>query len=341
MNVEVKSFVAVALVLLSSRENVLGSVVMDVSQRQIDFVADLSQGDRSGQSFVAQATGDLIGIRIPFQAAGFGPDFPAGSDATIRLRKLHNEIPYENPLAIGYATAESLSTTEPIWLEILFEEPYYQHRGERLAFMIELETSGENGWNDAGMTMSDPIKWGSLFHADWLEPFANPVTHTQLDLAFETLVDLAGDFDGDGTLGHGDIDILLAAIDTGFEDLEHDLDRSGSVDISDVFYFAEVLFGTWLGDANLDGEFNTSDFVRLWQSSEYEDNIPNNSTWADGDWNGDREFNSDDFVLAFRGRGYEAGPRVAFVPEPLAVPISAALACLGLAVRHRRLVRSL
>ncbi len=337
MNAEVKTFFIVAMVLFSSGGSVLANVVADVSQRQIDFVADFSQGDRSGQSFVAQSTGDLVGIRIAFQAAGFGPDFPAGSDTTIRLRKLRNGIPYEDPLAIGYATPELLSTTEPTWLEILFEEPYYQHRGENLAFMIELASAGANGWNDVGMTMSDPIKWGSHFHADWSEPFAAPVSFTELDLAFETLVDLAGDFNDDGILAHADIDTLLAAIDAGIENLEHDLDRSGSVDISDVFYFAEVIFGTWLGDANLDGEFNSSDFVQLWQASEYEDSIANNSTWADGDWNGDREFDSNDFVLAFMGRGYEAGPRVAFVPEPTSTLGVALLTSWRLAVRRRRM----
>jgi hypothetical protein len=59
-----------------------------------------------------------------------------------------------------------------------------------------------------------------------------------------------------------------------------------------------------VGDSNEDGVFDTNDLLLAFQSGEYEDNVPNNSAWADGDWNGDGEFTSADLVLAFQVGGY-------------------------------------
>jgi hypothetical protein len=68
----------------------------------------------------------------------------------------------------------------------------------------------------------------------------------------------------------------------------------------------------------LDGEFNSTDFVAVFQLGQYEDRIANNSTWASGDWNNDTEFDSRDFVEAFQDGGFERGPLAATstVPEP-------------------------
>lgn len=77
------------------------------------------------------------------------------------------------------------------------------------------------------------------------------------------------------------------------------------------------LMNTYIGDSNLDGEFNSSDFVVVFSAGQYEDGVAGNSGWAEGDWNGDGEFDSSDFVVAFTDGGYEIGPRVAAaVPEP-------------------------
>ena len=76
---------------------------------------------------------------------------------------------------------------------------------------------------------------------------------------------------------------------------------------------------TFLGDSNLDGEFSSRDFVVVFQSAEYEDDLVANSGWADGDWNGDKEFNTRDFVDAFQSAAYEKGTRqmaINAVPEP-------------------------
>ena len=53
------------------------------------------------------------------------------------------------------------------------------------------------------------------------------------------------------------------------------------------------------GDANADGRFDLEDLVLVFEAGEYEDDVLQNSTFAEGDWNNDGEFTSDDLVLAF------------------------------------------
>jgi hypothetical protein len=79
----------------------------------------------------------------------------------------------------------------------------------------------------------------------------------------------------------------------------------------------EDLMKTTFGDANLDGEFNSSDLVQVLQAGEYADDVPGNSGWADGDFGGDGESDSDDLVLALQTGAYEQGPQITVaVPEP-------------------------
>lgn len=127
-----------------------------------------------------------------------------------------------------------------------------------------------------------------------------------------------GDFDGDGDCDVDDIDILAGAIRGGSMDSVYDLNGDSTVDSADHRFMISDLKNTWLGDANLDGEFSSNDFVAVFQVGEYEDTVAGNSGWADGDWNGDGDFNSSDFVAAFSDGGFEQGPRgaVAAVPEP-------------------------
>ena len=69
----------------------------------------------------------------------------------------------------------------------------------------------------------------------------------------------------------------------------------------------------------MDGEFNSDDFVQVFQAGKYETGAEAGGWgWYEGDWNGDGLFNSDDFITAFQDGGYEQGPRTdaAAVPEP-------------------------
>ncbi len=136
-----------------------------------------------------------------------------------------------------------------------------------------------------------------------------------------------GDFNGNGMIDADDIDLLSVAVLEMTNESRFDVDGSGTVDADDRTFWIEEIAETWLGDANLDGEFNSSDFVQVFQVGQYEDTIIDNSTWAEGDWNGDREFNSSDFVAAFQDGGFEVGPR-----QPVAVPepVSLHLMVVGL-----------
>ena len=74
-----------------------------------------------------------------------------------------------------------------------------------------------------------------------------------------------------------------------------------------VTYFqghARALVTPSIGDSTRDGVFNSSDLIQVLQIAEYEDDIPGNSTFADGDWNGDGDFNSTDLLLAFQKGNY-------------------------------------
>jgi hypothetical protein len=128
--------------------------------------------------------------------------------------------------------------------------------------------------------------------------------------------DVQGDFNGNGILDAGDIDLLSDAIRLPDHSPAFDVDGNDVVDEADRDHWIHGLKFSYYGDSNLDGEFNSRDLTTIFQAAEYEDDVIANSTWATGDWNGDREFSSSDLVRAFQDAGYEEGPRAAAVPEP-------------------------
>ena len=112
-----------------------------------------------------------------------------------------------------------------------------------------------------------------------------------------------------------------------------DLDNDGNLDL--LMASVERGWIGWLeqrlaGDSNNDGLFNSSDLVMVFAGGEYEDGIPNNSTFAEGDWNRDGDFDTSDLVLAFQAGRYEAAAR------PLRAEIAAAVeAVFGESDRER------
>lgn len=127
---------------------------------------------------------------------------------------------------------------------------------------------------------------------------------------------IAGDFDSNGVLDLNDIDLLLSESASGLNNPEFDLDNDGNVNNQDVNVWVKDLKNTWVGDANLDGEFNSGDLVSVFSLDKFESN--ENASWAEGDWNGDGRFGTEDFTAAFQDGGFEQGPRnaIANVPEP-------------------------
>jgi hypothetical protein len=146
---------------------------------------------------------------------------------------------------------------------------------------------------------------------------------------------LTADFDGNGSLDTNDIQLLVRRIRSDEYVIHFDLNSDNKLNAEDIRAWVTDYADTWIGDANLDGEFNSSDFVFVFESGQYEDTMKGNSTWATGDFNGDGEFNTGDLVFAFQDGGYEKGPRIVnahAVPEPNAGHILS-LAILLLASR--------
>ena len=144
-----------------------------------------------------------------------------------------------------------------------------------------------------------------------------------------------GDLNGDGNVDVGDIDAIAAEIQAGTNGAAFDVSGDGVVDAGDIAAYVAGTLGTWIGDSNLDGEFNSSDFVVVFGIGKFETNQP--ATWAEGDWNGDGVFGSGDFVAAFTDGGFETGPRPlgAAVPEPSSI-ILVLMGLGAVAVSRRR-----
>jgi hypothetical protein len=138
----------------------------------------------------------------------------------------------------------------------------------------------------------------------------------------ELLPTPVGDFNLDGLLDARDLDLLSSEIRRATNLSEYDLNSDALVDTVDQRVWVEELKGTYFGDANLDGQFNSSDLVMVLASGEYEDAIAGNSSWETGDWNADGDASTADLVVALAAGGYEAGPRALqhpSVPEPTAL----------------------
>ena len=153
--------------------------------------------------------------------------------------------------------------------------------------------------------------------------------------------ELAGDFDANGILDAADINELTTAVQGRRSDTIYDVNSDGDVDNQDRIFWVDELRRTYFGDANLDGEFNSTDFVIVFQAGEYEDALAANSKWETGDWNGDGEFDSSDFVTAFQSGGFEAGPQTEAmaVPEPTSGTMAIMLSIvIGPFLRFRRII---
>lgn len=126
------------------------------------------------------------------------------------------------------------------------------------------------------------------------------------------------DLNRDGSVDILDMDVLVEGLRVNSIDLLYDVDGDFNVSKTDwdkLVQDARLI----AGDANLDGLFDSSDMVLLFQSGQYEDSIVRNASWRTGDFTGDLEFDSNDLIVAFAQTGYETTQLPALaVPEPSA-----------------------
>jgi hypothetical protein len=146
---------------------------------------------------------------------------------------------------------------------------------------------------------------------------------------------IIGDFNQNGQLDLPDIDDLTSQSAAGTNNPTYDLNADALVNTADVSFWIRDLRGSWVGDADLNGEFNSTDLVSVLAAGKYESGTA--SVWSEGDFNGDGRTDSGDLVAALADGGYEMGPRaaVAAVPEP-ATALGAALGLLLLVRAARR-----
>ena len=152
------------------------------------------------------------------------------------------------------------------------------------------------------------------------------------------VVGISGDFDGNGAYECADIDALVSEIAAGTNNAAFDLTADGAVDLADRDAWlaeagaAQTASGNpyRLGDANLDGVVDVSDF-NVWNGNKF-----NTGTgWCGGDFNADGVTDVSDFNL-WNSNKFTASDTAA-VPEPGMAGGALFMAGLGLlAARHRR-----
>ena len=142
----------------------------------------------------------------------------------------------------------------------------------------------------------------------------NNVTHARIG---SVVLGLVGDFNQSGVLDIGDLDQLAAEIKSGSTAAEFDLDQSGLVDLDDRTYWVTDVRSTLIGDADLNGVVNFSDFLVLSENFGAVAGGDGGPGWGEGDFDGDGSVGFPDFLALSENFGASA-PLAAAVPEPSA-----------------------
>ena len=152
-------------------------------------------------------------------------------------------------------------------------------------------------YNDDAVIGPEP--WRELRYPPG-HPYSATGAESSIDLAFAltSITFLNGDFNQDGQLTVIDIDMLTAASAAGNHDPWYDVNVDQLVDVKNIRIWVKILKNTWIGDANVDGMFNSSDIVQVFVRGKYEKPVA--AVWSEGDWDGNGLFDSSDLVAALR-----------------------------------------
>lgn len=107
-----------------------------------------------------------------------------------------------------------------------------------------------------------------------------------------------GDFNRDGRVDGVDLGMVCAAIRAPVPDLQYDLNTDKTLSEADLDVMVEDILYTTAGDANLNGVFDSQDFVLVMQAGAYDKPASAETTWEMGDWNCDGRFDSQDLIKA-------------------------------------------
>jgi hypothetical protein len=174
------------LLLIVVSASVAGGAIIDQSQTVFSSTNDISQGDRTGQTFTAGISGSLSGIRLVVEGRGFSTSPAFGSDFVLRLRSTASGTPTNTVLAAATVSRSQIEAGTAKWITIQFARPYAQTAGEILAFTIEeLSGGGVNGFNDYGQADGNLYSRGQYFSS--FTP-GQPLAPSTRDFAFQTIV---------------------------------------------------------------------------------------------------------------------------------------------------------
>lgn len=117
---------------------------------------------------------------------------------------------------------------------------------------------------------------------------------------------VAGDITFDNRLDVLDIDMMAHEIRMGSTLDTFDINTDGTVNYDDILFVVYDLLDSSIGDANLDGTFDSQDLIEIFQAGTFEDPLSEAVGWAQGDWNFDGVFTSSDLVIAFQTDSFHA-----------------------------------
>ncbi|MEZ6118108.1 MAG: hypothetical protein R3C28_16265 [Pirellulaceae bacterium] len=143
-----------------------------------------------------------------------------------------------------------------------------------------------------------PVIWGAII---------GEYQYYEVSVTYDGYMGIGGDINRNGQLDADDIDAVMAAVRLGQDDPRYSFTNDTTLDENDVEAWIENAAKTYVGDANLDGEFNSTDFIQTFQANTYEKDV--DAGWATGDWTGNRRFDSEDLVRAFMSGRIRKGPQ--------------------------------
>ena len=138
------------------------------------------------------------------------------------------------------------------------------------------------------------------------------------------------DFNIDAACDVVDVDDLISRFGSSVE--LYDLNKSGTVEFGDLELIIQNELGTWIGDADLNGEVDFGDFLAL--SAHFRQD----GGWAQGDFDASGDVQFADFLLLSSNFGNAREATLAqSVPEPNTCVLTVLSCCLWLLLQRREL----